>query len=350
MEDKMSTDNTLTINYGEISTYILFGGGYLLTDVAKTLKKQGFSVYVVTSERHSEEMITINSEEISFVQFLEQEGFKYVISSNLTTDTKVLELIANDSIGLSFGAAWIFRKDFIDRFSGKLLNLHGARLPQNRGGGGFSWRILRGERIGVSLIHKIDPGVDTGDIIISDEYIYPTNCRTPSDYQEFSIKKYKEFLDLFFSMVAKKETFKITMQQESFSSYWPRLATDIHGFIDWNWELPDIEKFICAFDDPYSGASTFINDTAVRIKDCYSWTDDGVYHPFQQGIIYRKSKASLFVAIKQGTLIINTILDESGNDIKKALRVGDRFYTPRNILEDALRYRAIYTPKGLKEG
>jgi len=334
--------------FGVIDKYMLFGGGLLLASTVEQLKEQSVSIFVVTSQRHSKEVIFINSKEIAFVDFLKDEGVEYVISQDIAIDNKVLDFISDNTLGLSFGAAWIFKKNFIDRFHGNLLNLHGSKLPQDRGGGGFSWRILRGDTSGISLIHKIDTGVDTGDIVFSEEYTFPDNCRVPIDYQEYSIKKYKDLLDVFFKRVKNLKEFSVSIQQECFSSYWPRLFTDMHGYIDWSWKLVDIERFICAFDEPYVGASTFINDKKVRIKECCSWTDDGIFHPFQKGIIYRKNESSIFVAKEHGSLIINRVIDQQGNDIKKLLQVGDRFYTPKNILEEALQFRAIYTPTGLK--
>ena len=343
------TEQNRTECYGAIDKYILFGGGSLLIFTAKRLKGLGLQVFVVTSERHSKEIILVGSVENTLLGWLDNEQIECIVSKDITTDNKVIGSISDSTIGLSFGAAWIFKKEFINRFHGNLLNLHGARLPQNRGGGGFSWRIMRGERIGISLIHKIDPRVDTGDIVFFKDYIYPINCRTPLDYQKYSIDKYKKLLDTFFDKVRNSESFNISTQQEYFSSYWPRLSTDTHGFIDWNWQLTDIEKFVCAFDEPYAGASTFIGDNHVRLKECYSWSDDGIFHPFQKGIIYRKNNDSVFVATEHGSLIVNRVLDEQAKDIKQQLRVGDRFYTPKKLIENAVQYRAIYTPTGLKK-
>ena len=67
------------------------------------------------------------------------------------------------------------------------------------------------------------------------------------------------------------------------------------------------------------------------MKECYSWSDDGVFHPFQKGIIYRKNDDSVFIATEHGSLIVNRVLNEGAIDIKKQLRIGDRFYTPKNI-------------------
>jgi methionyl-tRNA formyltransferase len=334
--------------FGVIDKYMLFGGGLLLIFTAKRLKELGIQVLVVTSERHSKEECVIGLKTSSLLDWLNNEKIKYIISQDIITDKKVLCAISDTTIGLSFGAAWIFKQGFIDRFNGNLLNLHGSKLPKNRGGGGFSWRIMQGDKVGVSLIHKVDTGVDTGNVVFSDEYIFPENCRVPLNYQEYSVSQYRGLLDIFFNKVQNLESFEISVQQDNFSSYWPRLSTDTHGFLDWNWKLIDIERFICAFDKPYAGASTFINGTRVRVKECCTWFDDGVFHPFQQGIIYRKNSDSIFVATKHGSLIVNHVVDEKDKDIKQQLQIGDRFYTPQELIDKSKQYRAIYTPTGLR--
>ena len=334
--------------FGLINRYILFGGGKLLVLTAKRLKKLGFQVLVVTSERHSKEIISIDNKEGTFLDWLKRKKLSCKISKNIEKDSNVLNFISDGTIGLSFGAAWIFKADVIKRFNGKLLNLHDAQLPRDRGGGEFSWRIMRRDKIGVSLIHKIDLGVDTGDIVFQKKYTFPENCRISIDYQEYSIDKYREVLEVFFDRVKNTESFCLQSQQEKFSSYWPRLSTNDHGFIDWNWKSSDIESFICAFDSPYPGASTFINGNRVRIKGCYLSIENGDFHPFQRGLIYRKDGGRIFIAAVDGTIIINQVIDESGLNVEGRLQVGDRFYTPQQYIEKSLQFRAIYTPTGLK--
>ena len=99
---------------------------------------------------------------------------------------RVKKEVTDNTLGLSFGSIWIFKEDYIKLFDGRLLNTHGARLPQDRGGGGFSWRILRNERLGYSLIHQVDAGIDTGNIVAVDEYVYPHSCRITLDYEKYS--------------------------------------------------------------------------------------------------------------------------------------------------------------------
>jgi len=336
------------MNFGKINNYILFGGGQLLVFSIQLLKRKSVSSFVVTSKRHSEEMIMADYREMSLLEFLRRNRMGYIISQEISIDRKVIEKITKNTLGVSFGATWIFKRDFISLFDGRLVNLHGTRLPQDRGGGGFSWRILRGDRFGISLIHQISLGIDTGDIIFSEEYIYPSNCRLPIDYQRYSIEKYQDLLLRFYSLIAKGKPFTSVSQQECFSSYWPRLHTKTNAYIDWSWPLEEIERFICAFDDPYAGAATFINGKIVRLKKCYVAYDNGVFHPFQRGLVYRITESEIFVAAGQGTLIITSLLNNDGRDIKQDICLGERFFTPERFLEMAKEYRAIYTPEGLK--
>ena len=145
------------------------------------LKAQNDEIFVVTADRHFSEKLKFISDG-SFGEFLNENSIKHIISKNVSVDSSVKKHISENTIGLSFGAAWIFKKNFIDLFKGKLLNLHGSRLPLDRGGGGFSWRIMRGDKIGISLIHQILPGIDTGDIVDYESYLFPENCRIPLDY------------------------------------------------------------------------------------------------------------------------------------------------------------------------
>lgn len=337
------------MKFGKIDFYILFGGGQLLAFIARWLQENKIPVLVVTSERHATEFINCNNKVLPLMEYLATCDIDTIVSKDVSSDEKVIKNIKQSTLGLSFGAAWIFKKEFIEKFNGRLLNLHAARLPKDRGAGGFSWRILKSERIGASLIHQVDVGVDTGDIVLSEEYIYPANCRYPIDYIEYTVSKYKELLYKFFDNIKENKRFTLQPQQDCLSTYWPRLSTDTHGYVNWAWQQKDIESFICAFDEPYSGAMTFIDGDKVRLKECYSCVNDGVFHPFQKGIVYRVNDETIFVATEDGSLLIKRVLDENGNDIKNKIKVGQRFYTPQMYLEEAMQYKAVFLPDGLKK-
>ena len=335
------------MRFGKIDHYLLFGGGKLLGELAITLTKQEKKITVVTSPRHVNEILPDIG--ITLATLLNKNKIPYISLSNL--NNKIIdEIITPTTLGISIGAAWIFKSSFIRKFNSRLINLHGSKLPQDRGGGGFSWRILRKDRQGFNLIHLIDDGVDTGDIVYYEEYVFPAFCRISLDFQKFSTNQYLKFIGSFIKKIEKNNEFKHISQTEYFSSYWPRLATNKHAYIDWSWTLFDIESFICAFDDPYPGAMTFLNGKLVRIKDCYCITTDGKFHPFQTGIIYRINSNSLFVACNEGSLIINKLVDKNNKPILDRVILGDRFYTPGKLLEQAMQTREYYSASGIKKG
>ena len=136
-------------------------------------------------------------------------------------------------------------------------------------------------------------------------------------------------------------------QSEYFSSYFPRLSTELNGWINWSWTPIEIEKFICAFDEPHAGAHTFLNGKVVHIKDVVLSPQDGAFHSFQSGVVYRISKSWICVAVPGSTLVIQKVFDENGLSVLEMIQPGDRFITPTSNLQEGLS-RIIYTPNGIK--
>ena len=70
-------------------------------------------------------------------------------------------------------------------------------------------------------------------------------------------------------------------------------------------------------------------------------------HPYEYGLIYRKTDKWIVVACKSGSLIIEEVIDIKGKNIINKIKTGDRFITPNKNLDDAKK-RFFYTPKGIK--
>lgn len=335
------------ITIGPIKEVILLGGGNLLRELIIWSKLQNIQVRVITSPRHEKEYT--DNKKLS--TFLKKEKIEYIVTKNINSKL-VKNFIKNskDVFYLSCGSAWIFGASTISSlFKDKLFNLHSTGLPQNRGGGGFSWQIMMGIKFGYCTLHLVNDGIDTGPIVKNEEFLFPATARKPIDYQEIAEKKNLEFIKNFITKNRYlKRNIMINSQQEYLSTYWPRLNSELNSWINWSMKPEEIEKFICAFDDPYTGAKTLINHKIVKIKDAYLSSQDGPFHSYQNGIIYRKGKNWLCVALTNFTLIINKIYDEKNKDIFKKIKIGDRFTTPSIKLELSNK-RIIYTPIGLKK-
>ena len=315
--------------------------------LADKLTKEKYPVVIFSCQRHLTEFL--EGLGMTFEDYLKKNNLTYFDSEDINRDKNLERYLTDTSMGISFSAAWIFKKEAVEKFKGKLLNNHGTRLPLFRGGGGFSWQIMKKNRLGAGLLHLINPGIDTGEIVKYREYLFPETCRISSEYYEFDYQMNSRFIEEFIEEIKEDKDFQLISQQENLSTYYPRLYTKKHGFINWGWDLEEIELFIMAFDDPYPGASTYLNGQRVFLKKCYTDYNDGAFHPFQSGLIYRKYQQTLFVAAKQGTLVVKEILDEQGKDLMPTVKLGDRLFTPQKDLEEALAYRAFYDTSGLKE-
>jgi methionyl-tRNA formyltransferase len=331
------------MRFGTIKRLLLLGGGTTCLEFARIGLARGFDVKVVTSERHAAE----ESGGESFFQKLRKIGINPLVASSMK-DPAVRSLITEQTLGISFGAAWIFTPDLIACFGGRLLNVHAAALPRNRGAEGFSWRILRGDRNGALCLHLVEAGIDTGLVLRMASFEYPATCRTPGDFARHTLQRNLLFLDQFLGDVVAGIEFPLSTQDESASTYFPRLNTEKNGWVDWSWEVRSIERFICAFDEPYPGAATLLRGQPVRLRGCIAAQDGEDFHPFMSGLVYRTESNALYVAANGGGLKISMVEDFTGRSLTREIAPGARLHTPRDILDTALAFHAIYTPEGLK--
>ena len=323
---------------------IFFGGGRLLASILKELNSKKylkkFNKIAVVSDRHKNEIIFKN---LTFKKFLDLNNINYLIANKISKS--LVKKFKKNSIGISLGAPWIFKRDFIKWFNGNFFNIHGSDLPQDKGGGGFSWQILLQRKKACATIHKLESVVDNGDIIFQNKF-YVADFKSPQEIQleyekktkQFFLKKINKLVNM--DYIGKK-------QSKKNSSYWPRLKTDLHGWIDWNWNAKEIVLFIKAFEEPYIGAHTKLNNKKVYLKNCLVKKSKNNFHPFQTGIIFKKDNDFLNVCCGRYIIKVGKIFDKKKNlMLFKNIKVGDRFYTPRSFLDKALSTRVFYTPKG----
>ena len=259
-----------------------------------------------------------------------------------------------NTIFVSLGARYIFKKHTIENFfSNNLVNFHGTRLPLDAGGGGFSWKIMREDRIDNQLVHLVDEGLDTGPIIDNHLSLFPKQCQIPIDFEVHRLKKFIEFYTRFFKQVQNGKYFELKPQLNYLGRYNPRLNTENDGLINWDMDSYDLFNFINAFDEPYKGASTFLNNGnfgKLYLKKVHLHGGDSSNHPYMSGIVSRHDKNWIVVSTKsKHMLLIEEVLDKRGNNVIKDIKAGDRFYTPYKELEKSKKTRTIVKAKGLKD-
>tara|TARA_B100001564_G_C20654983_1_gene678706 strand:- start:935 stop:1546 length:612 start_codon:yes stop_codon:yes gene_type:complete len=120
----------------------------------------------------------------------------------------------------------IIKKDFIDSCR-SIINLHNSPLPKYRGVRPINWALKNSECSHGVTIHKIDSGVDTGEIIGQVTYpIYPAIEEVEDVY-----RKALDYGWMLFNDVAKNLTHAINhaKPQGKDSSYYPSKMNHLLG-------------------------------------------------------------------------------------------------------------------------
>ncbi len=336
---------------GKIESILLIGGARLLAEFAERLKQDKLQVVVVSSPRHLGEAVRRDGAILESV--LARLSVPVLSAEDINREPRVDRYITDSTLGIAIGAAWVFEKPFVSKFKGRLLDFMGIRLPQFRGGAHYTWQILMKNRTGSCNLQVIEGGAESlhkGPVIKSHQYFFPPNCRIPRDYFDAAVPQEAQFLMEFLCDVQQEKSFEPIPLQEQFNSYYPFLSTQKQGFINWSWNTQEIESFICAFDEPYMGASTFLRGRRVFLKDAHAEYVDGLFHPFQVGLVYRVCNGAIYVVTREGSIVVRRMTDEKSQNVLASVTVGMRLFTPQSVLEEAMQYDAVYGASGLQGG
>ena len=321
-----------------LKNVLFIGYNPRLENLYKINEKLGINSSLITSEDTSK-LITL---EHNIFNSADKSLYEY-IEKNFTI---------SETLFISLGSRIIFDKKFISFLNGNLINFHGTRLPYDAGGGGFSWHIMRQDRIDCQTAHIVDEGIDTGSIIDFKTSIFPKSCSIPCDFEDHRLNQLEKFYSELIENLNDGKKYNLKEQPSYLGRYNPRLDTNTNAYIDWNCGDFDLYNFINAFDDPYNGAMTFVDrgeHGVVRLKSVHFHGGDTSNHPFMSGLISRHDGDWIVVSLKgKYSLIVEKVLDANGNNIINELKAGDRFFTTPEVINSARAKKIIYTSKGIK--
>lgn len=110
------------------------------------------------------------------------------------TDKLNEENVSGYDFIISFGYRHIIKAEIIDLFPDKIINMHISFLPYNKGADPNLWSYLENSPKGVT-IHKIDKGLDTGDIILQKEVQDNIDDTLKTSYDRLIVEIVKLFTD-----------------------------------------------------------------------------------------------------------------------------------------------------------
>lgn len=106
-----------------------------------------------------------------------------------------MNLVTESDFIVSYGYQIIIKEPLLELFPGRVINLHISLLPWNRGSDPNLWSFLNDTPKGVT-IHRIEKGVDTGDILAQREVVFDNNETLKTSYDKLTSNIEKLFAEV----------------------------------------------------------------------------------------------------------------------------------------------------------
>jgi methionyl-tRNA formyltransferase len=148
------------------------------------------------------------------------------------------------------------------------INLHASLLPKYRGAAPIAWAIIRGERVTGVTTMKIDPGLDTGDVLLERPVEIGDEDTTPALSERLSTLG----AELMVTTLRGLERGEIVprAQDPSRATLAPMLKKD-DGKIDWSLTAEEIGRRVRGLQ-PWPGAYTAFRGKKLQIWRAHAET------------------------------------------------------------------------------
>jgi methionyl-tRNA formyltransferase len=206
------------------------------------------------------------------------------------------------------------------------LNVHGSLLPKYRGAAPIQWAILEGERETGVTIMKMDPGLDTGDILTQEV----TPIAPADDAQTLHDRVAALGAALLVRTIPDYVRGEIVpRKQPAEGASYARKISKADGAISWDRPATELWNRIRAFT-PWPGAYTFVPAVPAPVL-LKIWRAEVVRGAAgTPGAILRADQEGLVIACGQGALQVRQLQREGGRRLAAReflaghpLRVGD---------------------------
>ena len=215
----------------------------------------------------------------------------------------------------------ILPKEFLDIPKLGCINVHGSLLPQYRGAAPIQWSVLNGDKVTGITTMFMDEGMDTGDMILSQEIDIGPEETTGELWDRLKVLGGKLIVETLHQL--ENGTIQRTKQSDE-ATYAPMLNKEM-ALIDWNKTADELHNLIRGLN-PIMGAYTFVNGKKLKIWKSHVAKDIGQGNP---GSIY-SVKPSLIICTGKDYLELIEVQPENSKKMSardfvngSKLQVGD---------------------------
>ena len=142
------------------------------------------------------------------------------------------------------------------------LNLHDSLLPKFTGFSPVLWALISGESEFGLTVHRMDDGLDTGDILIQHSLpIGPTDTGTELVMRGMDLIP-GALRDALHALESGTAVWR--PQNKAERTYFHK-RSERDSLIDWSWPAEDLERFVRALSEPYPRAFSFYRGQRTEV-------------------------------------------------------------------------------------
>jgi methionyl-tRNA formyltransferase len=144
------------------------------------------------------------------------------------------------------------------------LNMHDSLLPKFTGFSPVLWSLICGESEFGLTVHRMDEGLDTGDILV--QLSLPIG---PTDTGTELVLRGIELIPgaLRAALTALESGTAVWRPQDKAERTYFHKRSEQDSLIDWSWPAEDLARFVRALSDPYPRAYTYYRGERIEILE-----------------------------------------------------------------------------------
>jgi methionyl-tRNA formyltransferase len=198
----------------------------------------------------------------------------------------------------------------------QFVNVHYSPLPRYRGRANVNWALINGERTAAISIHRILPGLDSGNLLYQEEVVIGALDTAGSIYERLNAIQERVLADVVLRMLGGDEG---RPQDHSKATYGcGRIPGD--GEIDWCSTTYAIDRLIRALAPPFPGAFTYFDFQPLVVSQATCLEEVPFYEGRVPGRVICRSSADGWVDVLtgDGVLRLVEVVDSSGRPFPPA--------------------------------
>ena len=143
------------------------------------------------------------------------------------------------------------------------INLHGAALPEYRGGHALNWTLINGERETAATLHVIDAGVDTGAVFAEWRVPIGDDDDITSVHGKLMTAGSALLRD-WWPRIERGDVVPVPQDEARARHY--RMRTPDDGRVDWTQSSEQVRNLVRALTAPWPGAFADVEKTRVVFR------------------------------------------------------------------------------------